>query len=108
MTIEEIMKLKQEDCPRFSVFARDKLPMPGVKKRLDEILNHEITVTDFRITKSKRQENAECLQIQFLLGADICVAFTGSVVLLDQIKSVKNNIPFKTTLVKIDKYYSFS
>lgn len=108
MTVEEIMKLRSEDCPKFSNFARDKLPMPGTKKRLDEILNREITVTDFRINKSKRNDNAECLQLQFVLGDDVCIAFTGSVVLLDQIKSVKENIPFKATIVKIDKYYSFS
>ena len=34
--------------------------------------------------------------------------FTGSGVLIDQISSVGENIPFNTTVVKIDRYYSFS
>lgn len=108
MTIEEINNIKSADCPKFSVFARNKLPLPGQKKRLDEILNQEILVTDFRITNSKKHDNAECLQLQFAFNGDVCVAFTGSVVLLDQIKSAETNIPFKATIVKIDKYYSFS
>lgn len=82
--------------------------MPGKKKRLDEILNQEIMVTDFRINKSKKQVGGECLQLQFVLGGEVCVAFTGSVVLIDQIQSAEGNIPFVATVVKIDKYYSFS
>ncbi len=108
MTIDEIKKLKAESCPRFSNFARDKLPMAGRKRRLDEILNQEILVTDFRITQSKKHDGAECLQLQFLAGDEVCIVFTGSIVLIDQIKSVKGNIPFNTVIVKIDKYYSFS
>lgn len=108
MTIEEIGQLSPKDCPAFSVFAKDKLPLPGVKKRLDEILNKEILVVDFRITKSKKREGSECLQIQFLCDDMVCVAFTGSSVLASQIQAVGDNIPFRTCVTKIDKYYSFS
>lgn len=108
MTLDEISCLKQDACPRFSAFARDKLPMPGKKKRLDEILNREIIVTDFRITKSKKRDGTDCLQLQFLIDGDTCVAFTGSAVLSDQIQSARENIPFRGTIVKIDRYYSFS
>ena len=108
MTLDEIKKLQITTCPHFSSFAHDKLPMPGKKKRLDEILNQEIMVTDFRITKSKKQDGGECLQLQFVLDDEVYVAFTGSVVLIDQIQSAEGNIPFVGTIVKIDKYYSFS
>ncbi|MBQ9540643.1 MAG: hypothetical protein IJU89_04445 [Alphaproteobacteria bacterium] len=108
MTIEEIAQVRAVDCPAFSVFAKDKLPLPGVKKRLDEILNKEILVVDFRITKSKKREGSECLQIQFVCDDVICVAFTGSSVLATQIQSVREKIPFRTCVTKIDKYYSFS
>lgn len=108
MTLDEIQRLQVAQCPKFAVFAKDKLPMPGKKKRLDEILNQEILVTDFRLTKSKKQAGGDCLQIQFLHGDEVSVVFTGSVVLTDQIQSVMANIPFRTTIVKIDKYYSFS
>ena len=55
MTLDEIRVLDVGKCDKFANFAKDKLPMPGKKKRLDEILNREIVVTDFRITKSKRK-----------------------------------------------------
>lgn len=108
MTLDEIRVLDVGKCDKFANFAKDKLPMPGKKKRLDEILNREIVVTDFRITKSKRKEGTDCLQIQFVLDDDVFVAFTGSAVLSDQIQAARDNIPFRGTVVKIDKYYSFS
>ncbi len=108
MTIDEINHLNADACPLFSVFAKDKLPLPGVKKRLDEILNKEILVVDFRITKSKKREDSECLQIQFVCDGVTCVTFTGSSVLCTQIQSVRDHVPFRTCVTKIDKYYSFS
>lgn len=108
MTVDEIQKLQTQSHPRFAVFARDKLPMPGVKKRLDEILNREILITDFRVTNSKQQQNRQCLQMQFVLNNEVCVCFTGSSVLLNQIQEAKDNIPFYATVVKIDRYYSLS
>ncbi|MFQ6696494.1 MAG: hypothetical protein ACLRFP_00600 [Alphaproteobacteria bacterium] len=108
MTIDEINKLQKENCEKFSAFAKNKLPMPGNKKYLDQILNREIFVVDFRVTESKHRQNSKCLQIQFLLDSEVCVAFTGSVVLLDQITSSKDKLPFVATLTKIDKYYTLS
>ncbi|MBR0212270.1 MAG: hypothetical protein IJQ55_01565 [Alphaproteobacteria bacterium] len=108
MTIDEIKKIKKEDCEKFAVFAKNKLPMPGNKKHLDQILNREIFIVDFRVMQSKHRENSKCLQIQFLLGDEVCVAFTGSVVLLDQITSSKDKLPFAATVAKIDRYYTLS
>lgn len=108
MTIDEIKQLNKDMCPKFSVFARDKLPMPGDKKFMNDLLNREITVTDYRISGSKKKNGTDCLQIQFMMDNQICVVFTGSSVLIDQIQSVKDNIPFRATIVKIDRYYSFS
>lgn len=108
MTVDEIEHINTSDCPVFSVFAKDKLPMPGVKKRLDEILNKEIVVVDFRLTKSKKREGSECLQMQFLCDGVACVLFTGSSVLINQVQSVKDKIPFRTFVTKVDRYYSFS
>ena len=108
MTIDEIKRLNTDKIESFSVFARDKLPMPGNKKRLEEILNKVITIVDFRITQSHKRENSDCLQVQFLLDGEVYIFFTGSVVLIDQIQATKDKLPFKTTVVKIDKYYSFS
>ncbi len=108
MTFDEIKKVNTESCPKFSTFAKNQLPMPGNKKRLDDILNREITVIDYRIRKSTKRDGTECLQMQFLLGTEVCVVFTGSSVLINQIKESKDNIPFVGTVVKLDRYYSFS
>lgn len=108
MTIDEIKNLDVDGLDSFAKLAQDKLPMPGTKKRLEEILNKKIVLLDFRITKSNKRENSECLQIQFLDDGDVHVLFTGSGVLIDQIQSIKDKLPLKTTVVKIDKYYSFS
>lgn len=108
MTIDEIKKLDRAQCPKFSVFARDKLPMPGDKKFMNDLLNREITVTGYRISGSKKKNGTDCLQIQFMMDDQICVVFTGSSVLIDQIQAAKDNIPFQATIVKIDRYYSFS
>lgn len=108
MTIDEIKKIEKDKCEKFSAFAKNKLPMPGNKKHLDQILNREIFIVDFRVMESKHRENSKCLQIQFLLDDEVCVAFTGSVVLLDQVSSSKDKLPFVATLTKIDRYYTLS
>ncbi len=108
MTLEEIKKINKENCPKFSVFAKDKLPMPGDKKFMNDILNKEILVTDYRVTNSKKRNGTDCLQLQFVMDGKVCVVFTGSTVLLDQIQAARESIPFSGTIVKIDKYYSLS
>ena len=109
MTFEEINAINKQNCPKFSSFAQDQIPMPGQKRHLSEILDKEILITDFKIKQSKRRAGTECLQLQFVLNGDVFVLFTGSSVLIDQIKIAheKQSIPFYATVVKIDKYYSF-
>ena len=106
MILADISKINSEQCHAFSEFAHDKLPMPGDKKRLDEILNREILVVDFRITNSKKRPDGKCLQIQFVMQDKVYVVFTGSGVLIDQMQSSRDKLPFRGTVVKIDRYYS--
>ncbi len=60
MILADISKIDVGQCHTFADFARDKLPMPGEKKRLDEILNKEILIVDYRITKSKKISKKAC------------------------------------------------
>ena len=110
MTVDEIQNLlKCENFPSFASFAKNKLPMPGKKMHLADVLNQEILITDFRITQSVKRDNSDCLQIQFVdNNGEICTLFTGSAVLVDQIKDAREKLPFKSKIVKIEKYYSFS
>ena len=95
---------------KFSDFAPDAVPIDGDKVKIDEVLNKEIVVTGYRIDESKysRSNAPQCLKLQFELAKEKFILFTGSTILLDQIEKYKSEIPFATTIKKIDKYYSFS
>jgi len=95
---------------RFSEFARENMPLEGSKLKLDEVVNREITVTDYRIKDSRYKKDSapRCLTLQFSLDSKKYILFTGSNVLVDQIDKYKAEIPFITTIKKIDKYYTFT
>jgi hypothetical protein len=101
---------ESEPPKRFSDFAREHVPLDGVKLKIDDIINKEITVIGYRVKDSKftKDKVTTCLTIQFLLGDARHVVFTGSGVLLDQCKSYENEIPFLATVKKIDKYFTFT
>ena len=95
---------------RFNDFARESKPLEGSKVKIDDIINREIKVTDYKIRDSKyEKKNCEkCLTLQFEIEGIKHVLFTGSNVLIDQIEKYKSEIPFLTTLKKIDRYYTFT
>lgn len=109
MTSEEIAAINRDAVPRFSSFAPDLLPMPGKKKRISDVIDQEILITDFRIKQSKKREGTECMQLQFVFNNEICILFTGSAVLIDQVRTAKEKQPgpFVAVISKIDRYYSF-
>ena len=94
--------------PRFSDFAEEVKPFIGDKKRIDDILNQEILVLDFKIKNSKKRQNSLYATIQFKLDDTEYSVFTGSSMLLDQLEKYKERLPFYTTIRKIDRYYTFT
>ncbi len=95
-----------EEYPKFSDFAGDIKVLDGKKKRVEDVLNVEILITGYRVKDSKFKD--KCLTIQFILGKDKYVLFTGSNVLIEQVQKYENKIPFYTTIKKIDKYYTLT
>lgn len=95
---------------RFKDFAKEHVPLEGAKLKIADILNKEITVIGFRVKDSKfsKTNQTTCLTIQFMLGDERHVVFTGSQVLLDQCKSYEAEIPFLATVKRIDKYFTFT
>ena len=96
---------------RFSDFAHEDIFLEGDKARIDDILNQEIQIIGYRIKKSKFSKNAsgKYLAIQFEQnGSGMKVCFTGSDVLIDQMEKYKEQVPFLTTIKKINRYYTFS
>lgn len=101
------MEELQPPPKRFGDFAKDHVPLDGTKLKIADILNKEILITGFRVKNSKYNATS-CLTVQFIMGDEKHVAFTGSQVLLDQCKSYEAEIPFITTIKRIDRYYSFT
>lgn len=96
---------------RFSDFADETHGLEGRKERLDDVINRQIVVTGYRIAGSKHN-SGQCLTLQFYYDGQpaehLQILFTGSQVLAEQMRKYGDEIPFSTTIRKIDKYYTMS
>ncbi len=95
---------------RFSDFATDQVALDGDKVKLDEILNEPVVIIGYRIRKSRfsKNESGEYLTLQFTREGKTWIVFTGSDVLIEQIKKYAQEIPFETSIRKINRYYVFT
>lgn len=98
---------------KFSEFAVEEIQFTGDKVSIDKLVNVPIIVRDFKLSESKfKKTNAEkCMTIQFeYKDKDEVkyVFFTGSTVLINQCEKYKDKMPFATTIIKVNKYFSFS
>lgn len=92
----------------FADFADEK-PLAGEKLRIKDILGKEIIIKAFRITASKYpNDTGDCLMLQYELDGEEHVTFTGSKVLMNQVQKYQEHIPFKTKLIKPDRYITMS
>lgn len=96
------------EYPRFSDFAEEARSFEGDKKKVEDILNQEILIIDFKVQESKQRKGTDYITIQFKIDDILYITFTGSNVLIQQLNKYKENIPFFTMIKKIDKYYTFS
>ena len=97
-----------DEYPRFSDFAEETKLFEGDKKKIEDILNQEILITDFKMKDSKHHNNSQYITIQFKIDDETFITFNGSRVLAEQLEKYKDNIPFYTIIKKINKYYTFS
>jgi len=91
---------------KFSDFSDEKI-FDGDKIKINDIINNEIIIIEYKIGSSKYKDK-DYLTLQIKYNDEKFVIFTGSNVLIDQIKKYENKIPFITTIRKINKYYSFT
>jgi len=91
---------------KFGDFAKETV-LDGDKISIDSLLNEEILILGYAIKNSKYKEK-EYLTLQVEKEGEKFVAFTGSVVLADQVKKYQSQIPFLATIRKINKYYSLT
>ncbi len=92
---------------KFSDFAEADMPLQGTKKRLADVLDKEILVTDFRISDSK-YKTEKYLTLQFQQDEQQFVIFTGSMVLINQVLKYQDHLPFLATIKNVGKYYTFT
>lgn len=95
---------------RFSEFASEVCVLDGEKMTIEAVLNREIEVIGYKIKPSKysKNETGMCLMLQFILGGERRVMFTGSDVLVEQMRQYGDQMPFLTTIKKIDRYFTLS
>jgi hypothetical protein len=95
---------------RFADFADEEPALDGDKRRLDDLLNRQVTITGYRIRRSRFSKNktGEYLTLQVSADGLTVVCFTGSDVLMDQMKKYGDQIPFETTIKKINRYYTLT
>jgi hypothetical protein len=96
------------EYPRFSDFAEESKAFDGDKKKIEEILNKEILVLDFKLKESKHHRDTQYITLQFKIDATTFILFNGSRVLAEQLEKYKDNLPFYAIIKKIDKYYTFT
>ena len=87
--------------------------MEGKKVRIEEVLNVEILLLKFRMKESKYQRTSakDCLTIQFEYPdkpGEKHIIFTGSGVLIEQLKRYEEKLPFLATIKKIDRFFTLS
>lgn len=95
---------------KFIDFSQESKPLDGIKVSIGSILNKEIIIINYKITHSRynNESNNKCLTLQFEIDGIKQIIFTGSQVLIDQLVKYAHEIPFKTTILKIDRYYTLS
>jgi len=107
----KVLNLQEHKKKRFSDFAEEPKALDGDKVPIDSVLNKEIEIVGCRITTSKYNKNksGKCLTLQFVDDrGDRHVIFTGSDVLVDQMKRYADEMPFVATIRKIDRYYTLT
>jgi len=92
---------------RFSDFAKEHQALEGSKCSINDVLNREVLVLNYRLSPSKYSQTP-CLTLQFIVDNEKHVLFTGSAVLIEQIETYKEELPFYATIKKIDRYYTFT
>lgn len=92
---------------RFKDFGKNNT-LEGDKIKIEKVLNTEIIILGYDINPSKHNDG-KYLTLQLEINNEKRVLFTGSEVLIDQLETYKDEIPFLTVIKKINnKYYSLT
>lgn len=82
--------------------------MVGDKIKIGKIVGKEVEVVDYKVSDSKF-EGKKLLTLQIKLDGESRIVFTSSSILIDQSQKYEEEMPFLTTIEKInDRFYSFT
>jgi len=96
---------------KFDEFAKEEKKLDGEKERIDDILDKQLSIIDFRINDSKfSNKSGKYATVQFYENSTEKkhIFFTGSDVLIDQLQRYKDKLPYSATIKKINRYYTLS
>lgn len=97
---------------KFSDFSSEGDVFDGEKVKLATLLDKEICILQYKIRRSKYQDKHENYAIVQFTDTDENgehkIFFTGSGVVMEQLEKYEGELPFQTTLKKIDKYLTLS
>jgi hypothetical protein len=95
---------------RFSDFATVNTTIIGDKIKIEDVLGKEIEVIGYKMNESKykKKDNDKVLTLQFRLNGEDKILFTGSNVLMDQVETYKDELPFLAKIEKVNKFYTFT
>ena len=90
-----------------------RITLGGLRLRLSVVAGvrgarERSTFEKKRASKYEKNKTGQCLMLQLLVDNEKRVLFTGSDVLIDQMKKYGYNVPFLATIIKIDRYYTLS
>lgn len=101
-----------ETYQKFSDFSEEDRRLQGAKIKISDILNREILITGYSIKQSKYSKDGgagkEYLSLELELCGEKYVMFTGSDVLINQMRKYGEKIPFVSTILQNDRYYTLS
>lgn len=81
----------------------------GEKIKINNLLNKEIIIVDFRIAPSNFEGKGDRLDLQIEYRDELRVVFTGGKYLIQTIEKVpKDKFPFKTKICKNGEYLEFT
>ncbi len=81
----------------------------GEKISVQKLFNLKIMVLDFKLEPSKQKKDTQLLTLQIEKAGEKRIVFTGSTVLIDQIKRVnREQFPFQTVIKGDNDFYEFT
>jgi len=95
---------------KFSDFATPKPVLDGDKVKIDDLVNCDLVVIGYRIEKSRFSKNksGDYLTLQVEIDGKRQIVFTGSDVLIDQMREYGSEVPFAAVIRKVNRFYTLS